>query len=271
MHSGEDFVAARPAPRPARAGDRAGGCRRRRSRCAAASRPSARWSASIAARRRAEPQLRRRRARGAGRALLEPAALALDNALLLRAGRGAVGHRRPDAALQLAVPEPVAAARDQARRRAAAGRCRCCSSTSTGSRRSTTPTATCAAAARWSKRPPSSAAAPAKPTSSPGSAATSSRSSCPTPGVEGAVAVAERIRDRIAAHHVSWPATASSIRLTASVGVATLPDVAAYGRRAGAGGRRGDVPGEGSRARTAFTSPAATMRRAAATEEQEQH
>ena len=48
-------------------------------------------------------------------------------------GRGAVGHRRPDPALQLALPEPGAAPGNQARRRAAAGRCRCCSSTWTAS------------------------------------------------------------------------------------------------------------------------------------------
>ena len=48
----------------------------------------------------------------------------------------------------------------------------------------------------------------------------------PDTGSEGAVAVAERIRDRINA----WEFLASdglSIHLTASIGVATLPDVAA--------------------------------------------
>jgi diguanylate cyclase (GGDEF)-like protein len=43
---------------------------------------------------------------------------------------------------------------------------------------------------------------------------------------DGAVAVAERIRDRIAAHSF-LTADRLNVRLTASVGVATLPDVAA--------------------------------------------
>ncbi len=65
-----------------------------------------------------------------------------------------------------------------------------------------------------------------KRTSSPGSAATSLRSSCPTPGGEGAFAVGERVRDRIAAHRF-LARDGLDIHLTASVGVATLPDVAA--------------------------------------------
>jgi diguanylate cyclase (GGDEF)-like protein len=48
----------------------------------------------------------------------------------------------------------------------------------------------------------------------------------PDTGSEGAVAVGERIRDRIAAHHF-LQAEGLDIRLTVSVGVATLPDVAA--------------------------------------------
>jgi len=48
----------------------------------------------------------------------------------------------------------------------------------------------------------------------------------PDTGSEGAVAVGERIRDRIAAHRF-LRAEGLQIRLTVSVGVATLPDVAA--------------------------------------------
>lgn len=48
----------------------------------------------------------------------------------------------------------------------------------------------------------------------------------PDTGSEGATAVAERVRERLAAH-AFLQADSLNIRLTASVGVATLPDVAA--------------------------------------------
>src|SRR5712671_6489990 len=48
----------------------------------------------------------------------------------------------------------------------------------------------------------------------------------PDTGSEGAFAVGERVRDRLAAHHFLG-ADGLNIHLTASVGVATLPDVAA--------------------------------------------
>ena len=48
----------------------------------------------------------------------------------------------------------------------------------------------------------------------------------PDTGGEGAFAVGERIRERIAAH-TFLAGDGLDIRLTASVGVATLPDVAA--------------------------------------------
>ena len=48
----------------------------------------------------------------------------------------------------------------------------------------------------------------------------------PDTGSDGAVAVGERIRDRIAAHRF-LEGDGLSIALTVSVGVATLPDVAA--------------------------------------------
>jgi diguanylate cyclase (GGDEF)-like protein len=49
----------------------------------------------------------------------------------------------------------------------------------------------------------------------------------PDTGSEGAVAVAERVRERISEHPFLKATNALNIRLTASVGVATLPDVAA--------------------------------------------
>ena len=49
----------------------------------------------------------------------------------------------------------------------------------------------------------------------------------PDTGSDGAVAVAERVRERIAAHEFLKASDGLDIRLTASVGVATLPDVAA--------------------------------------------
>ena len=53
----------------------------------------------------------------------------------------------------------------------------------------------------------------------------------PDTGRRGAQAVAERIRDRIAGSRF-LAGDGLDIRLTASVGVATLPDVAGIGRRA---------------------------------------
>jgi len=49
----------------------------------------------------------------------------------------------------------------------------------------------------------------------------------PDTGSEGAVAVAERVRERIAAYSFLSASDGLDIRLTASLGVATLPDVAA--------------------------------------------
>jgi diguanylate cyclase (GGDEF)-like protein len=48
----------------------------------------------------------------------------------------------------------------------------------------------------------------------------------PDTGSDGAVAVAQRVRDRVAAHAFLKASDGLDIRLTASVGVATLPDVA---------------------------------------------
>ena len=49
----------------------------------------------------------------------------------------------------------------------------------------------------------------------------------PDTGSEGAIAVAERVRERIAAYKFLKASDGLDIHLTASVGVATLPDVAA--------------------------------------------
>ncbi len=68
----------------------------------------------------------------------------------------------------------------------------------------------------------------------------------PDTGSDGAVSVGERIRERLAAHRF-LEGDGLSIALTASVGVATLPDVAVDRRRADPGRRRGDVLGQGAR------------------------
>jgi diguanylate cyclase (GGDEF)-like protein len=49
----------------------------------------------------------------------------------------------------------------------------------------------------------------------------------PDTGSEGAVAVAERVRERVAAHSFLRSSDGLDLRLTTSVGVATMPDVAA--------------------------------------------
>ena len=53
----------------------------------------------------------------------------------------------------------------------------------------------------------------------------------PDTGSDGAAAVAERVRERVAAH-LFCSGDGLDFRLTVSIGVATLPDVAAIGRRA---------------------------------------
>ena len=119
--------ARQPAPR--------GAARQRpsRFRSSAAVRPSARWSASTAA-----PSARGTRARARRCALalrsISSRRPSRSTTRCAAAGRGAVGHRRPDAAVQLAVSERRCCAAKPSAHRAAAGRCRCCSSTSTASR-----------------------------------------------------------------------------------------------------------------------------------------
>ena len=77
----------------------------------------------------------------------------------------------------------------------------------------------------------------------------------PDTGSEGAAAVGERIRERVNAHRF-LQGDGLDIHLTVSVGVATLPDVAASTEGLHPGRRRGDVPRQGPRARTASTSRA---------------
>ncbi len=68
------------------------------------------------------------------------------------------------------------------------------------------------------------AAARARATWWPATAATSSWSCCPTRRATGAVVVARRVRDRLAAFRF-LQALHLDVRLTASVGIASLPDV----------------------------------------------
>ena len=91
------------------------------------------------------------------------------------ARRSAVGHRRPDAALQLALPEPGAAPRNQARvaKRPAAVAAVHRSRRLQGDQRHARPPVRQPRAGRGGGRHPR--AAPARPTWSRGSAATSSR------------------------------------------------------------------------------------------------
>ena len=68
----------------------------------------------------------------------------------------------------------------------------------------------------------------------------------PDTGSDGALAVGERIRERIAAHEFLH-GDGFDMHLTVSVGVATLPDVGDDRRSADPGRRRGDVLREGPR------------------------
>ena len=69
----------------------------------------------------------------------------------------------------------------------------------------------------------------------------------PDTGTDGAMAVGDRVRERIAGAPVSGGRGAAASRLTVSVGVATLPDVSRLGRRADPRGRQRHVLGQGSR------------------------
>ena len=76
------------------------------------------------------------------------------------------------------------------------------------------------AAGRWWSLPASCAAARARPTSWRATAATSSRWCCRKPARPGAMNVAERIRARVAAH-VFLAGEGLDVRLTISIGIAT--------------------------------------------------
>ena len=238
-----------------RACRRRGGRRgRSRFRSAAAAAAIGALIASIATPSSREPRLAPSMLR-AVRVLLEPAAVALDNALLLKRAEALSVTDDLTQPVQLALPEPGAAARNQARvaqRPAAVAAVPRPRRVQGGQRHAT---ATCPAAARWSRPRRSSAGARARPTSWRGSAATSSRWCCPTPAARAPWRSAERIRERIAAHTFLGrrrarhpPDRVGRRRDAARRG--------GIGRGVGPGRRRGDVPGQRP-ARTAFRSRSA--------------
>ena len=156
--------------------------------------------------------------------LVEPGAYALPARAARRARRGAVGHRRPHAALQFPVPQRGAAQGNQAlgpQRLAALAAVHRSGRLQADQRR-----------ARPPARQPGAhrgglhhhARVRERPTSSRVSVATSSRSCCPKPAPRA------RSRSPVACATGSRgtcfsPATARATALTASIGVATLPDV----------------------------------------------
>ncbi len=114
--------------------------------------------------------------------LVEPAAYALATCPARGPGRGPVGHRRPDPALQLALPQRRPAQGNQARhaqRVAAVAAVHRPGRVQAHQRR---PRAPARQPGARSRRPQSSAAAPGRPTSWRGLAATSSPSCCLKPG-----------------------------------------------------------------------------------------
>ena len=168
--------------------------------------------------------------------------------------RGAVGDRRPHPALQLAVPERRAAQGNQARdaQRLAAVAALHRSRRVQAHQRRARPPARQPGAHRGGRRHPRRA--PGKRTSSPGSAATSSPSSCRKPAIEGAQSVARRLRDRI--QRLRLPGRSRPGQPADGLDWGSDPArCRRYSRRAAPGGRCGDVSCEGHRARTASTSP----------------
>jgi GGDEF domain-containing protein len=157
------------------------------------------------------------------RALLAPAAYALDTALLLKRTE-ALSVTDDLTRLYNARYLNSALRRETRLATRNSGHFRCYSSIWTDSNRSTIVMGISRAAGHWWKPAQSFAAAHVKQTSSPGSG----RRVClilPDTGSPGALAVAERIRERIARHRF-LAGDGLDIHLTASVGVATIPDVA---------------------------------------------
>ena len=134
------------------------------------------------------------------------------------AGRGAVGHGRPDPAVQARFLKQ--ALTRELKRSVRSGRpLSVIFLDLDGFKGVNDRTATCGAAARWWSLRVSFARAPAKPTSSPATAVTSSRWSCPKPTI-GAQTLAERIRARVA--EFSFLASEGlDVRLTTSIGFAS--------------------------------------------------
>ena len=153
--------------------------------------------------------------------VLEPAAIALDNATALQKAEAlSVTDDLTRPATTAATSTRRSAARPNGPR-AAAARCRCCSSTWTGSRWSTTTMAIWPGARRRRNR-----------RNRPGCARETDAAVrgdefaliLPDTGREG-VSVAARIRDRVGAAQF-LASDGLSVHLTVSIGVATLPDSA---------------------------------------------
>ena len=83
----------------------------------------------------------------------------------------------------------------------------------------------------------------------------------PDTNSEGAVAVAERVRERIAEHPFLKTSDGLDVRLTVSVGVATLPDVAASAEELMQGGRHRHVQRQGQGRNGVALAPGPTCRR----------
>ncbi len=178
-------------------------------------------------------------------ALLEPAALALDNALRLQPGRSAVGHRRPDRPVQLALPQPGAAPRNQARLAQRPAAVAAVHRPRRVQVASTTRTATSSAAAPWSRRRRSSAGSARETDIVARFGGDEFAVVLPDTGGEGAFAVGERVRERVAAF--TFLARRRPARPPDRLGRGRhAARRRRIGRGAGPGRRQGDVPGQGS-------------------------
>ena len=178
------------------------------------------------------------------RTILEPPAIALDNALALQKAEALSVTDDLTRLYNSRYLNHVLRREIEARRRAAAGPCRCCSSTSTASSRSTTRTATWRAARRSSRPARSSGQRPGDRRGRPGSAATSlpwfcripaARAPCRWPNASASgsaacqfLALRRSVRPFDRLHRGCDPAGRGCI-----------------GRRTTTSRRRGDVPGQG--------------------------